>query len=511
MHYEEIKLSANDSHNSVMEKIVRSKSSRIVLVWPETGHKLSRLVDLVIIQRSIKRYGVRLAIVTRNYKIIDHAQSLGIPVFSDIEIARKRPWRRIGRRKEKIGGRRTEAIIKKGSMFDSNGQDKIAVLREKQYHNRYKPYRQNKWFRVSVFSIGMISILAIVFLFIPQARITLTFTERLQSLEMEVLANPHVATTYISGSVPAYQQTVIVEHSQSIASSGKQLLPDKAATGTIEITNLTEENVSVPANTIVITPSDTFVRFIILEAVDVPAGSGMTREADVQAVLPGESGNVEPDQIQAFAGTLGLQLRVTNPQPTTGGSSRVSPSPSQADYLALRSTMIADIEKSALEELSLLSSDDIELIEDTMVLSQILDEKREPQEDQPGDELQLTVRALFQMWYVEKDDINRYAVSVLDANLADGFAAVPGTLLVSRISEPVFDGEKTTWNVYGVRRIKQNWQPGMEQIIFGLKHVDAVTVLSDLLDLETPPAINMKPFWWPRLPFLPFQYEVVVQ
>jgi hypothetical protein len=75
-----LQLERHDDVTAIRDKIVWSKSSRVLLVWPKRGRVLPRSLDLLLVQRTCLEVGAQLACVADDDDILDHARELGIPV-----------------------------------------------------------------------------------------------------------------------------------------------------------------------------------------------------------------------------------------------------------------------------------------------------------------------------------------------------------------------------------------------------------------------------------------------
>jgi hypothetical protein len=198
-----------------------------------------------------------------------------------------------------------------------------------------------------------------------------------------------------------------------------------------------------------------------------------------------------------------------------GGSDRISPAPDRQDDQKLHEKLLASLEKIAMEELKAKIQPGQRLLENSLHLKTVVQETRDPLEDQPADVLQLTMRVEFEGWYVEEADIQTVAQTALDANLPAHYQSVPGSLNYQFELNPLEN--KTGAEVVSIpgqltaeRKIKAAWsEADIIPAILGHSQVDAARVLQSRLELSAAPTIDLYPTWWHRLPFLPARITLV--
>ena len=490
-----------DSHDDVIsarDKISWSKANRVLLVWPRRGKVLERRVDLQILQRYAQSLGAQIAVVAGSSLVRGNARDLGIPVFATAEKAHEVPWRRRRRRRN---------WLRRGTPSHDalSLREQWTALREKKV---MKPI-----FRLAVFGVGLAAFFSLVLLFFPSAQIRLVPEQRTQQFSVPVRASTNIQTPNVSGALPSQAISVVVEGRGLQSSTGQVRIPDRTATGQVTFTNLTDRSVSVPSGSTVITLDRRPKRFITTRDALVPVGPGQTVRVPVRAETAGSSGNVEAGKIAALEGQIGLQLSVENDAPISGGRDRLSPSPTTSDYRNLREKLLAELEGTAGEEINSLVGDGQILLPGTLQLTAVIEETRLPEAGQPGDQLQLVLRAEFQAMTALEADIEALAKAVLDVNLTADYQPVPASLDYSLvgISETGPDSAgNARWELRGERTLAPTWSTvDLAQAVRGRSLSQAVDILQTRLPLEEMPEIYIFPEWWPRLPFLPFRIELV--
>ncbi len=492
-----INLESHDDFLSTRDKISWSKARRVLLIWPAHERVLERRVDLLLLLRHSQQVGAQLAIVTRQASVRTNARELGISVFKNMVQAQKSTWcvpseHHLGALAGRPALRNPQELRALRSQFDA------------------RPLA-NIWLRLAVFLVGLLACLALLFFFLPGARIELSPLQQSQQLTLEIRTSSKITAPNLSGTVPAYTLQTVVEDHQEVVSSGRSRTPDKAASGQVMLTNLTDQPVTVPVESVLLTLTDPPLRFLTTQSVEVPAEVNASVNVPVRAAVPGQAGNVSSGQIQAMQGLVGMHVTVENLDDLSGGSDRSSPIPTEQDFLALREQLLAQLRLSALQEMQTRLGADQRLLSQALKVQSILEEERQPPEGQPADRLQLRMRVEFQGWYVKEQDLQSVAQTALNANLGPGFRPVPQSLQISFLEDPIIDSAGSAeWRVSAAREVETTWaEDQAAHIILGRDPGDAVRLLRSNLSLSADPQITLFPSWWGRLPFLPFRIEMV--
>ena len=495
-----IQLERFDDVISTRDRISWTKEPRVLLVWPRRGRIMRRMPDLVILDRYCRTLGAQLALVTGDDVVVQHAETLGIPVFESVEKAQSVSWRR-----------------KPGWSFSSLVRRN---MREKSFQTLRKEARpeeisKNGWLkfpiRIVAFLLGIAAVVALLIFFFPSAEIILDVPETTQELDMEIWASPEIASTNISGGIPAYPISVTMEGRDDTRSTGVLSLPLTAAEGFVQFTNLTEEEITVPVGTVVLTVETPTVRFVTTRAELLPAGVGETVETSIQAILAGTSGNVGAGTIAAIEGDLGLKLLVENPEIISGGTDQAEPAPSEADVNALRSALLEHLRETAISELSTVVGTGQQILDESVEVQEILEETFEPGPDQPGDRLALTMRVVFSGLYYQQSDVEAVVQLSLNANLPENYMAVPDTSQIIKMDEMRQDDpQQSRWQIRAIRKIEEVLPVNLiTNQVAGKSPQAALQLLNNGFNSESMPEIALHPKWWPRLPYFFMRIEVV--
>lgn len=478
------------------------KTTRLLLIWPETDEGfLNRRLDLLLLKRRAHELGSSLALVSRDAEIKSHARDLNLPVFRTVREAQNARWHTLREKSRLAIMRRLRAL---------HGPKIIARPQRTLPSSAYMPRHSAQFLRFFVFSIAIFSVTALAAIIFPNATITLTPATQTQTLTFTAYTHPNLTTINASGAVPSQPITVIVEGRATVETTGSLTLPDAPATGRVTFTNLTDVTVIVPEGTIVQTTD--LIRFATTQQVQVPAQAGGTVSAPIKAVQPGLTGNVEAETIQSIEGTLGLQLTVTNPSPTMGGTEQTVSAPTALDRRrAYRQLLDSLRETASTEILAQLAPGDL-LLNTSPFLVRTLEETYLPAETVPSDLVEATLRLEFQSPVIRYTDLQALAQTVLDSSLPLGFDPLPDTLTFE-MTVPQADSENhATWEMKTERQIVAIL-PTQDAVNLALGQSPALatSALTENLPLASSPTIELTPSWWPRLPFLPFQIEVQTQ
>lgn len=502
-----IQLDPYDDIYSAKDKMGWGQTARILLIWPARGRVLNRPLDLMLLKRHSAELGSQLALVVRDPDIRLYAQNLGIPLYSSIRQAEKSHWRpdRRARGELPLTVRRQSPDIWRRRRIPLN----FARLRDLA-HPATSRWLRHPVIRLLAFTLGVLSVLAIAALLTPSATISLTPQTQTEKLTISVAANPEAERVDLSGVVPARWQSIIVEGRGSLPTSGTIPIPDKLASGEVLFINLTEQTIPLSAGLTVSTLDDPPIRFETSAAASVPPGEEGVR-VPITATTPGTDNNVPAGSILAIEGQLGLNLTVTNPQATRGGTHRNAPAPTEDDYTELHETLYKTLVASALEEVGAQLGEKDIIISVEPVLKNTFETKYTPAEPAPTDQLQLVLELEFEVLYVAEADLFELARAALETNLPAQFAPDPATLRIRNLSAPVSENNQSAhWDLRAEWQVQAQLDPDQAvKLTIGLPPEAAQANLNRELTLASNSSIQINPSWWPRMPVLPFRIAVI--
>jgi len=489
-----ITLESHDDLISVRDRLSWAKTPRILLVAPKFIKVNLRQVDLKILQRHALSLGAQLGMVTRQRRLRADAEALGIPVFESTGKAQRERWSKPKRRR-----------------LPRKAPDKTLREQRDQIQVKEAAWRAHPVARILVFFIGVLSVLALVALFIPRAQVQLNPVTQTQSVVVPVTASTSIKSIVISGSIPAREKHIVVDGTQRVRVTGEGIVPQSKAKGLVIFRNLTQSAVNIPIGTIVGAGD---IRFATTELGVLNPGVGETVELTIEAVEGGLSGNLEAETINAVEGRLGLLLSVTNPESTTGGRERASVQATEADRERAKILLLQSLESDARAKLAdELNLNDI-LFDETFAFSQILSENYDLPVGAAASQLTLTMQAEYTVQYANASDLTELGSLALNASLPSGFFAAPNTVtVVKSVTNPILLNDRTLrWSMRAERKIVQQINTGyVTQLIQGLGSSAAQSKLDDNLPLVSEPKVSLVPSWWPWVPIVPFRIEVVTQ
>jgi hypothetical protein len=257
------------------------------------------------------------------------------------------------------------------------------------------------------------------------------------------------------------------------------------------------------------------VRFETLESGVVPAGVGQSKDLPAQAITPGIEGNLPANTLVAIEGPFGLKVSVTNPSSARGGTSLPVPSPDPGDYDKLFEQLVASLEETALQEISLQLDPGDLIITPSLTLSQTLEANYLPPmaesgSAQPSSQLELLLRLEYQVLVVSGEDLQYISNAALEANRPQGFNPLDGKVDLQHLSQPVeVDDGSYQWRIRArqlVQAIVDRDQ--VRKLIRGTPLIQARQILRSEIPLKSPPLITLAPRWWPRIPLLPLRITI---
>lgn len=490
-------LESYDDLHSIKDKISWGTGEQVVLIWPIRGQLVHTKLDMLLIQRHVQNIGAKLALVTKNNRVREFASQLDIPVFRSLRQANTLPW---------------EYTVEESKPVKQKVRERVNLLELRDAaHPPFVPtWSNHPTTRIIAFLAGVAASLTLLGFLLPRAEITLAPKTETQELTLTITANPALLSSNLSGAVPAQKITIVVEGRDSIRPSGQIGIPQQAAAGEAEFTNLTDQPISIPKGTVVRTLDSPPIRFATAANGVLSASPGETITLPITALNPGPENNLPAESLTVIEGKLGLSLTVTNPAPTTGGTEQISAAPKPEDYDQLSDDLLGALWETALEEAEKgLAPNDI-ILDQVPQSVTILEETFDPPEPQPSSELTLILRVEYELSVVSGETFYEMVNAILDATLQEGYSAMRDTLEITPNSAYTFQEDGSViWVILAQRGIfSLEDKHAVIQSILGQTPTQAVKTLSDNFSLNTAPEITITPSWWPWLPFLELQITV---
>jgi hypothetical protein len=491
-----IHLEHDDNVISITDKLSWGKARRILLVFPATpGLKIMK-IDLLMIRRAAKKRGFSLGIVSRlnNVKLL--AAEVGIPVFKSIKHAQSRTWAAFLPGRINYSERKTPGEIRKMGL-------EVKTIEPK--------WRTLIGVRLFFFSLGVLAVLLVSLLFIPSANIELNIPDHKHSITLNVIADELIDTVNLSGTIPVHTMNIDVEGSSLVSINSKTNVPDQFSVGKILFTNLTESQIEIPLGTIISRLDNTGIRFETIERGEISPGIGQTLTLPVRALTPGEAGNMEANSLGSLIGDLGTSVSAVNPEPSFGGTDRVTNFANETDRNELFGFLEKDLKIKAIQAAQLQLAEGDIIFPDSVIVEEILNEIYVPAAGQPGDRLSMDLRLLFTIQYASYSDLVRLSEPALKAGLPDGYVSLPG----SSIKFDLLENPTTNTNGTTALTLQANQNIGravnglyVSRLVQGLRVQESYKILVEEYGLEIRPVVKISPSWWPWLPIVTLRIAV---
>ena len=492
-----IQLHKNDDNISVRDKMSWSQTGRILLVWPGKGQVLHRHLDLILVKRQANRMGAQLAFVTNDSEVRSIADQIGIPVFDNLRHAQQSHWHFDKREKTDLHPVSTHP----------NLEDMRNLLLPQS-----QSWLEHPATRIIGFGVSVLALFILGIYILPGATIYLSPQSKIQSMTLSLTADPSLTDINIStGSLPTYIMEVVVEGSENAIVSGSVTIPDKVAIGGLRFTNISDREITIPTETVVTTLGSDPIRFITSHQGEVIVKSGESAVLTARSIEPGTSGNLPENSLVAIEGALGLDLTVTNPYGTHGGTDGSVPSPTNQDVRILREHLIKKLEQAALVEVQAMIPTDDTLITPSLKTIEIIDETTTPAVGEPGNQLSQSMRMRFQSQVVAGKELRNLVTPILDANTPAGYMPSITTMVLDKLTLPTTGEDGNAhWTLRAQRKLQADIVNNQAiNLIKGLSVAESIDRLNRSLPLASEAQIMLAPEWWPRLPLLPLRIQVI--
>jgi len=497
-------LDPHDDYHSARDKIGWAQTDRVLLAWPprQRARKLNRQLDLLLLQRHAAALGAKLAFVTDDPVVCDHADTLGIPVFDSVNDSHLHPWR----------SRRSPPPARRpGPKPDPEDDPPLFAL------------PQPKWLKLPllcwltgglVFVLAVSAVTIMLALVAPGARVTLVPQQQMLTARVGITADP--AQTEIdvnTGLIPARVITVIVAGSTEVSTTGSVDEATARAGGDVTFTNLTTQQVRVPAGTAVRTTGGTPIQFVTQKDVILESRRGATGDAPILASEPGPRGNVDAGLVNSIEGPLAVQAAVVNTAPTSGGEVKQVASVVNDDRKRAKDELLAQLRQQGYAELLARLQEGEFAPVLTVHIVEILDESYDHFPGEKADRLKLEMRA--EIGTIVVDEVEAFVVGQAEINsrLGETLALIPGTLAFTR-SEAVAVDEagRIEFEITATAQAGAAINPDAVRARARWQAADQIaSVLYQSLPVARKPEVTIWPDWFQRMPWLAWRIEVEIK
>lgn len=506
-----IQLESGEDANSVRDRLQFYRGQAVLIVWPEEGTALNRKLDLVLVQREAMRRAIRLAFVTHDPEVVEHARTLDISTFETIGASERGRWKR-GR--SKVFANRDQKP--KGEAEPGELMSVASRVRAK----ARLPLPTIA--RLVIVGIVVAVVLIAAYIALPGATITVTLAKRDVIGDAAITASPAVQQINVEGGrIPARFIWVEVVQTGTYPTTGRLDGEDTRATGTVTIVNRTDTPIAIPTGTVVGTSDAIPVRFRLLSDALLPGGQNLSVEVRVEALpeYAGEAGNVGAARITTIEDEYADAVTVTNLLPLSGGQTRTLPVVAQADMDRLRAALRQQIQAAAQAELELQLVEGEFYIDETIAITSESDRSDwQIYSARAGDiaaEVSLELRAVVQALVVNQHDAERVAFAALSRNIPRGRSLDISTLRYERGPiESIGDNGDVVFRMFADGLITGDVNvPAIQEFLAGRSIDEARVYLTSTLELApgTEPVITVSPRFNDNLPTLPVRITLVVR
>jgi hypothetical protein len=486
-----------DSLESLVEKIDRADTARVLLIDHSDNDLARNQVKMTRLLRRCLESGKQIGLVSTDPRAIGLWSEKDLSVFADVITARDEVWRTI-----------SPATL---TGFNRENGKKAAPLQR--LAKPAAPRQLSPAGRVIVFSIAILAVVSMIVILLPSTDVTLYLPRREEEVDYRLLVSPEYTTVSISGQIPGQWMEEDFSIIRSVDTTGTGTFASGNAVGRVVFKNLTERSVTIPTGTSVSTSGNEPVNFITTAEVRLDGRVGAAVEVDVIAKQSGPAANVAGGEIDQVDDALGVNVLVTNPEPTTGGAEEDKPIPTDADRQQLRQSALTELQKQVSDIVQSKIGMSQWIIPASFSLTDGSVENFYPAAGDPGDTLTLEMSGKARVLVVDEAAILDYIRSVADADPDRTYQTLADSIHILSIEA---DDARTqapfVLQVSAGRTVLPRIQTGgIQYQISGKPVADANNILIGQFDLAQPSLISNHPGWWPWVALLPMQIHVEVK
>ena len=513
-----IHLDVDDDIPVIRDRLEWAQGDRILLVVPPKNRTLRNLVNLKLLARHARNYSLKVALVTRDPKIIELSHEIDLPTFSSVERAQRSRWIS-GDERESVpptiqtdeGLQRIAPVLPERPVKDVPRPRRMPRFRPRSDRRLARPIRALGFLVLLLLVAGMMA--AAVVLIYPQGQVELTPATEPVTADLVVRANPEAERIdYTTLDIPARLVQVEIRDVGRIPPATTNDLPADKARGIVTLVNRTNQEVTVPASTTLTTSSGTTVRFLTVQTATIPAAFNAITQTGVIAVDPGPIGNVAAGQInRVLDPVLARQVTVINEEPTSGGTVAPAGVVTRADKDRLWAIVLQQIQQKGYSQL-LEGLAEQEFIPPESLIVIPLDAVYDPSLDgEVTDLLSLEMRAVVRGTAIGGQNANQLALAALQAQVPPNYRLDPRSLEFVAGEVVGVENRAVSFRVHarGVA-VAQIDDREVASIIRGLPLEEARQLLRQRFPLAQDPIVAVEPDWLGRLPWFPFRIVVKV-
>ena len=325
-------------------------------------------------------------------------------------------------------------------------------------------------------------------------------------MQFNLIPDPKIQESNITGRVPAKRLKVTVVQNKSGKSTGSVFVGHVPSTGILTVTNLTDKEITIPEGTIFMTLVEPVQRYESTRPIKLAGVIGKKDQIPIQALIPGVIGNTSSGTIHGVEGEIGLSVEVINNEDLLNGSDRLNPTPTDADVQEIKLALQSEMDEIAFKELQKESGKGFRVFPETILLERIIEENQNPHTGMPSDNVQVEIKAEYSGLVVDEKDIQNVSLKIMDASLPEGFHPESGEIIVKDINSNETD---ENFKIQVGRILTADINPnGISQMAVGQKVDQLKQALPKMVKLSQPPRIEIKPFSIGLMPFLAIRIKI---
>ena len=509
-----ISLHPDDDIISVCDHLDWSDEKRVLFALPPSPPILLPL-DLIRLRRKADRLRMEVGLVTVDKQLAQETRAVGLAAFASIAEAEtsRRSWRRGRRRQERLGLPTYGEPLDDGKPRRQEAADNEPLLptpavavTPRQWFLRYAAI-------LLFFAAGALSVVLFLYL-VPQATITLKPALRPLTATQQITAVPDLADIdYAQNAIPARRLTLTQSWKTEIETTGVIDVPTTPARGRIVFTNVTSETVAIPAGTIIRADDGSEIAFQTIEEVIVVGVAGGTAETDAIALEPGPQGNIARETITILPAALTDLVEARNPAPMVGGTVQAVTAVSADDLARVRSQALQFLQAVAQSEMEAQVTEREFLARESLRVVEVVNERYSHVVGAQTERLGVEMSVVLQGTAVDTTIASGFVYDALAGQVADGFTLVPDSIHYGATAVVSADAAgNVTFLLTGSGAMAADLDLAAAlEAITGQETETAVAYLARQLPLQARPAIEIRPPWFRRLPYLTSHIQANIQ
>jgi hypothetical protein len=491
-----IYLDIHDDHISARDKLNWAQTPRVALVWPKEGKVLSSRLDLALVYHHARQLGRQIALVTQDRDVQRNAQDLGFPYAASLSDLPEDDWPSAAIPLSPLPAGKADLWAQPHPLPSPPARSSPAA----------GPSGGIRWLW---FGSGLLAVFLLFAFLLPSASAVITPPTSPTLMNMRLELDPDACASGGSACVPAEQVGVRTQTELRLPTSGRVSVPESRADGEVLFINLTDRPVVIPAGTGVRSSERPEARFETSDPLQLEGKIGARGAVGVTALDPGSRSNLPAGAIDAVDGPLGLDVSVSNPEPTSGGGETYQAGVSAQDVLRLREDLRQQLlqQVRATIERSLPASS--RLAEGSLKIAEIFSETLDHTTGEATETIHGSMEARISALIYEQAGMTAAAYQVAQAHLGPSRQIAAGSMSLAQIGELRLgsDGIATLQARARFETFRSLDLGSLVRAIRGKPVQEAATILArehglTLRDLEVTPA------WLPWMPWLATRIEL---